>query len=395
MRLPDSHSQLNQTRNKTQEPTTDDSPMKDNLIAANLSHHPGRTAASAAGVAVGVILVLLTVGLVRGMLRDRGQRDTNVGVELMLSDANQRGLSVVSLPLTLSVELVERVRATPGVAAVAAVGQHLEMKGESGLGLRQIDGVDFASYTAATRVRIVAGQPLPAAGDFVVVDVRYAAARNVRPGDQLNLLDRDFTVAGIYEPETGARLMIPLATMQQALSAPDKCSMLLVKCANADEQEQIAWALAARFPELRVVIARDLPRLFAQGYPGFNVFLNVVAGLAVAISLLVVTLTMYTSVVERTRQIGILKALGASKRFIAGVFIKESLANSALGIAVGMLLALCARAALVRGMGVKLEIEVGYIAFVIGAGLLSGLLGALYPALKAARQDVVTALSYE
>ena len=70
-----------------------------NLVASNLTHHPGRTAASVVGVAVGVVLVVLTVGLVRGALRDRGQRDANIGVEIMLRQGGQ-GISLTSADMT-------------------------------------------------------------------------------------------------------------------------------------------------------------------------------------------------------------------------------------------------------------------------------------------------------
>src|SRR5262249_32813640 len=170
-----------------------------NLVAANLKHHPGRTLASITGVALGVILVVLTVGLARGILRERGRRDTNTGVELMLSERGQVGLSLTSLPLSLPVEWMDQVRQISGVAAVAAVGQHLEMKGESGLGLRQIDGVEFDDYARATKVRIVHGQPLPAEGRVAIVDIKYASTHHTKLGDQINLLDRDFTIIGIYE----------------------------------------------------------------------------------------------------------------------------------------------------------------------------------------------------
>src|SRR5690348_2260646 len=113
-----------------------------NLITSNLTHHPGRTLASAVGVAVGVILVVLTVGLVRGALRDRGQRDANIGVEIMLRQGGQ-GISMTSADMTISESDVAGVLAVPGVAAATPVGQHIEMGGSGGLGIRQIDGIDF------------------------------------------------------------------------------------------------------------------------------------------------------------------------------------------------------------------------------------------------------------
>jgi putative ABC transport system permease protein len=368
----------------------------DNLVAANLSHHPGRTLVSVIGVAVGVILVVLTVGLVRGMLRDRGTRDANTGVEILLSLRQQRGLSLTSLPLSMPVEMADKIREVAGVAAITAVGQHLEMKGESGLGIRQVDGLEFDSYVRAAKVRIVDGEALPASGDVAIVDIKYAATHRVKPGvSTINIFDRNFQIAGIYAPETGARIMIPLSVMQQQAGALGKCSMLLVKAQNPEEQEQVAARIAERFPEFRILFTRDLPKLFAEGYGSFNIFLNVVTGLAAAISLLIISLTMFTSVSERTRQIGILKAMGASKRFIAGVFLKESLVISGAGVALGLAVALLSRAALVNGAGMKLEIAPEYVVFAALGGIVSGLLGALYPALRAASQDPVEALSYE
>ncbi len=365
------------------------------LVAANLAHHPGRTLASVAGVAVGVILVVLTVGLVRGMLRDRGQRDANLAVEIMLSRKSQGGLSLTTMSASLPVELLDQVRATPGVRAATPVAQHLEFSGEGALGLRQVDGVDFDDYRRATGVSVIEGQPLPPSGDAMIVDVKYAAARGTKPGDRIELLGREFTVAGVYAPETGARMMIPLRTMQEALDAPGMCSMFLVKCEQPEEQAEVARRIAERAPDFRVIFTRDLPTLFASGFSAFNVFLNAVAGLALAISLLIILLTAYTTVTERTRQIGILKSLGASRRFIALVFIKESMLVSALGVAGGLFIALIARGALMRWAGVKLEIEASYTLLAVIGGLMSGLVGAIYPALRAAGQDAVEALNYE
>jgi putative ABC transport system permease protein len=346
-------------------------------------------------VAVGVVLVVLTVGLVRGTLRERGQRDASIGAEIMLGLKGQRGISPTSLPLALPVTAAASVREVPGVAIVSPVGQELELKGESGLGLRQIDGIEFDSYAAMSKLRMVEGQPLPSSGDVAIVDVKYALDHKTKLGDTISGLDRQLTIIGIYEPEVGPRIKVPLAMMQAARSAEGLCSMLFVKCQNPDEQEEVARRLEQRFPDFFVILTRDLPDLFATGFSGFNVFLNLVAGLAAVISMLVILLTMYTTVTERTRQIGILKSLGASKLFIAGVIEKEALLISGLGVLGGLLLALLARYLMVHGLGMKIELELSYILYSVLAGLASGLLGSLYPALRAASQDPVQALSYE
>jgi len=365
-----------------------------NLVTSNLTHHPGRTIASVVGVAVGVILVVLTVGLVRGKMRERGQRDANIGVEIMLHQGGD-GISLTSADMTIPESEVESVRAVPGVAMATPVGQNLEMGASGGIGIRQIDGIDFQSFTAASNLRIIQGEPLPQSGDFAIIDFREAANRRIKVGDKIKGLGRDLTVVGVYEPEAGARVKIPLATMQEALGAPGKCSMIFVKCQNAIEQEAMAARIITKFPGYGVFLTRELPQLFANSSAGLNVFLNAVKGLATVISLLVILLTMYTTVAERTRQIGVLKSLGASKFWIAWTFEKEALLISLLGVVGGLAVAAIARYFLVNGLGLEIDLEAGSILYASIAGLGAGLLGALYPALRAASQDPVDALSYE
>jgi putative ABC transport system permease protein len=111
--------------------------------------------------------------------------------------------------------------------------------------------------------------------------------------------------------------------------------------------------------------------------------------------LLVILLAMYTTVTERTRQIGILKSLGMRKRTIAWVIEKEAIVVSLLGVLTGIILTLVLRFAVMRTTSLVVEIEPRWIIISFVVGLLGGTLGALYPALRAARQDAVEALAYE
>src|SRR5688500_10966529 len=135
--------------------------------------------------------------------------------------------------------------------------------------------------------------------------------------------------------------------------------------------------------------------MYVSVVPALIVFIKVVVGVAAAISMLVILLAMYTTVTERTRQIGILKALGMSKAAIAWVIEKEALLVSFLGVVVGVLLTLLARFAVMRVTSLTIEIEPRWILISLLVGLVGGSIGALYPALRAARQDAVDALSYE
>jgi putative ABC transport system permease protein len=126
-----------------------------------------------------------------------------------------------------------------------------------------------------------------------------------------------------------------------------------------------------------------------------NVFIKVVVGVAAAISLLVILLAMYTTVTERTRQIGILKSLGMSKTSIAWVIEQEAIIVSVLGVVVGVLLTKLAQLVVTRTTTLTIDIEPRWVLIALAVGLLGGTIGALYPALRAARQDAVEALSYE
>ena len=150
-----------------------------------------------------------------------------------------------------------------------------------------------------------------------------------------------------------------------------------------------------RFPEDQLIFTRDLPEIYASGVPALNVFIKVVVGVAAAISMLVILLAMYTTVTERTRQIGILKSLGMSKTAIAWVIEQEAIIVSVLGVGVGVLLTMLARLAVTRTTNLTIDIEPRWVLIALAVGLLGGTIGALYPALRAARQDAVEALSYE
>ena len=271
-----------------------------NLVTSNPTHHPGRTLASVIGAAVGVILVVLTVGLMLGALPDRGRRDADIGFEIMLRRGGQRAL-LTSADMNISESDIEAVRAVPGVAGATPIGQNIET-GAGGFGIRLIDGIDFQSFSAAGNLRIVEGQPLPQSGEVAIIDYKEAANHRVKVGDKIRALGRDLTVVGIYQPEAGARVKVPLKTMQEALGAPGKCSMIFVKCQNPAEQEAVAAHILERFPEYSYFLTRDLPLLTANRIGAFNVFLKSVKGLATVIILLIILLTTYAMVFRKNRR---------------------------------------------------------------------------------------------
>jgi putative ABC transport system permease protein len=183
--------------------------------------------------------------------------------------------------------------------------------------------------------------------------------------------------------------------MQEQEGAAHRVSAILVSSIDPAKQDEIAARIESKYSDQQIIFTRDLPELYTSSVPALNVFIKVVVSIAAAISMLVILLAMYTTVTERTRQIGILKALGMSKPAIAWVIEQEAIIVSLLGVTTGVLLTLAARFAVMRVTSLIVEIEMRWVGVALLVGLIGGSIGALYPALRAAKQDAVEALSYE
>ncbi|MGI9166474.1 MAG: lysylphosphatidylglycerol synthase domain-containing protein [Pyrinomonadaceae bacterium] len=366
--------------------------VMDSLVLSNITHRPARTAVSIFGTAVGVLLIVFTVGLAQGVLRERGRREANIGAEIMVRSSGSLGFGGSS-QFVLPVSRAADIGSIEGVRAATPIGQALD-RSDAGFGTRLIDGIEFADYARLTGIRMREGSPLTS-GDQAIVDPVWQQQRQAVAGSTVQLFERPFTIVGVYEPPGGGRIKIPLATMQDQEGADGRASAILVACVNPSQEEAVAARIRERFPEDQIIFTRDLPEIYASGVPALNVFIKVVVGVAASISMLVILLAMYTTVTERTRQIGILKALGMSKTAIAWVIEKEALLVSFLGVVVGVVLTLVARFAVMRVTSLTIDIEPRWIAISLLVGLVGGSIGALYPALRAAGQDAVDALSYE
>jgi len=147
---------------------------------------------------------------------------------------------------------------------------------------------------------------------------------------------------------------------------------------------------------LVVTMQEWLSQMTPDNIPGFNIALNVVTVIATLVGFLVIFLSMYTAILERTREIGILKSMGASKPAIVFMVIRESVFMAIVGIALGI--------GLIYGIHGYLDYKFPTLFFEITQqwmirsaiiAFLGAVLGASYPALMAARKDPIDALSYE
>ena len=133
-----------------------------------------------------------------------------------------------------------------------------------------------------------------------------------------------------------------------------------------------------------------------SNYPGLSTFIDVVVGISVVIGFIVIFQAMYTAVMERTREIGILKSMGASRLYIVNVVLRETVLLAVGGIVLGIVVSLAARAALAQKYPLLQVVVAGsWILRASGIAIVGAVAGALYPAFKAAQKDPIDALAYE
>src|SRR5258708_4587355 len=195
--------------------------LMDSLVLSNLAHRPARTAVSVVGIAIGVLLVVFTVGLAHGMLRERGKREANIGAQIMVRPPGMIGLSegqTVSIPAAHATDLTR----IEGVRAAVPIGQNLD-KSDSGMGSRLIEGIPFDQYAALNGLTIKEGRGLQK-GDEVIVDSAWQQERNVAVGSTIEIYERPFRLVGVYQPPGGGRIKIPLSTIQDQGGSEKRCN---------------------------------------------------------------------------------------------------------------------------------------------------------------------------
>lgn len=365
--------------------------MMGELILRNLLHRPLRTLIGALGIAVEVALVVLIVGLTSGLLTETAKRVEGIGADIMLQPRNASYLFAFGsapMPIKIGGKLAE-------LKYVQSVAPVLFQFNTSGVEV--VYGIDPESFRAVSGGFVfIQGRDLEGPDDILVDDVA-AKTKKIKAGEILRIFEHDWHVTGIVEHGKGSRLFVPLVTLQELVGARDKASIFFVKCTRPEHTEDVMENMRHVLPNFEVRPLKDyLSFMTSTNIPGLEAFINSMIALAISIGLLVIFLTMYTTVIERTRDIGVLKSLGANHWFVIRALLSESAALCVLGIAAGVGLSYVVRAAFVwKFPTLTILITTAWVLRAAAIALLGALFGASYPAWLASRKDVVEALSYD
>ena len=358
-----------------------------------------RSIISMLAVAIEVIMILSIVGIFTGMLNDQNRRTNGIGADLMLLPSNAslfNGLGSPSMP----VRDEEVLRKLPHVAVVSPAIQKIATNG----GVEILYGIDYQSFAALKPFKFLSGGPFQGPNDVIVDDV-FAGSRNAATGkpyvvgEVVKILGQPFRISGIVEQGKGGRKLIPIDTIQELTGAEGKASIFYIKCDSpADDGLVMQEIRSTRGFENNTLTTVDswLNQMTPSKIPAFNLALGVITGIAVIIGFLVIFQSMYTAVLERTREIGVLKAMGASKFTIVGVVLRESGVLAVAGVILGMIGAYGVRLLMSQFFPtMNFEITGLWLSRSAVIAFAGSLLGALYPAWMAARKDPIDALAYE
>jgi putative ABC transport system permease protein len=357
------------------------------LVFSNILKRPTRAIVSILAVALGVVLLLVSVGLSYGQLTDHVERQQRIGGDLILQPTS----ASVFLALdggTLPVEVQHMADAVQGVEASTPIFVKFVSEG-----FFSLFGVDRESFRRVnSSLRFPRGRMFEGPSE-AIVDTIYASVNRLDVGDHLHLLGHDFTVVGVYQEGTAARVMIPLGTLQALNGTPDKATVIFIKVVEGDSIEVVEARLLERFADYKISRTSELQNLLSENAPGFREFLTAVSLVSIGLSFAITLLAMYSNIMERTREIGILKALGASKAYIVRLILQESLLVCLLGVVIGFGLTSVALKLIVMTFpSLPVDLRPMWLAVAVAMPLGGGCLGALYPAIKAAQLDPVQAL---
>ncbi|HEX8146440.1 MAG TPA: FtsX-like permease family protein [Pyrinomonadaceae bacterium] len=421
--------------------------MRISTIAwANLRRRKGRAALLVAGVAIGIATAVALLTLSRSIGEEIGLQLDQYGANIVVvPKSDQLALDYGGVPVAaaafdvgeLTDEDARRIREIPYANRLAAVAPKLLGAGEAAGRKVVVAGVDFESEYALQRWWRVVGEKPAGAGELLVGHDAARALGLVEPAaedasrpvvptsantveasqhatmsaaehaammqaaghfrltrDRLTLSGREFRVAGVLTPTGGredALVFGRLAEVQALLNRPGRLSLVEVSALCKDcPVEEIVGQIAQKLPAAKVSALQQAVRARAEAVGRLTRFGAAVSGVVLLIAALLIFTTTTGAVVERTKEIGVMRAVGFRRAHIVKEMMLEVLAVSFLGGALGWAAGALASWALTpyfSQTGRGFEVDPGLAALALLASLAVGALSSLYPTLRASRLD--------
>ena len=383
------------------------------LVVKNPFRNKTRSALAIVGISIGII-VIVALGMVTGGLENSTQSTLKAGaaeITVIQTGSNSFGTGgSLNESLANSLLNISGVKNTAGIlratntsTTVAATTSNSSSNfgAEGGVSITGIDadklsliGIDSVNGTSFTNTST----------DQVIIGTTIAQSLNKTVGDTIDLYGKNFTITGTYETGsfiTDAGIMMPLSTLQNLTSNQNKVSNILVKVTDNANVTTVSQSIENTYPnQLSTTTAADQANRINQGLSFINTASWAISLLAIFIGAVGVINTMIMSVYERTREIGVLKAVGWRDRRILGMILGESIVLTLLAFVIGTIVAVVGVELILTlspsvGGIIKpsFEYDIFLRAFVVA--FLVGVIGGLYPAYRASRLSPTEALRYE
>jgi len=381
------------------------------------------TLISILGITIGVMALVIAIALITGFQEDVQDKILGATSHIMVSDLSGEGLKDYT-------GLMERIRELKGVVSVTpVVYSQVLINGPSRSSGALLKGIDFGlEMKSSAWLRKLESGSVPQAGpqDGLLLGREIAFTIGAGPGDSVTVLTtasrlspmglfpktKRFRVSGIfntglYEFDSSTAL-VPLETAQRFLGFEGKVTFLQVKISNIFEAENVGQRIKEGLPPLAYVTTwMELNRsLFSALKLEKNIMFLTIT-LIVFVAALNIIATLILMVMEKTRDIGILMAMGATARQIRRIFFLQGALIGIVGTTLGVILGLawCWMANTFRLIRTPVDIyQISYVPFrlggldlilIIGVSLAISFLSTLFPSHRAAKTDPVVALKYE